>query len=113
MRLCLACERPFAADTWRCPQCGHEPARLAGHPAFAPERAHDAGAFHGEAFAELAELETGHWWFRGRSELIVWALRTYFPEATRFFDAGCGTGAVLATLGRAAPAVERAGGELL
>ncbi|HWT25962.1 MAG TPA: class I SAM-dependent methyltransferase, partial [Solirubrobacteraceae bacterium] len=73
----------------------------------------DDGAFRGGAFAELAELEERHWWFRARTELIGWALRTYFPAARSFFDAGCGTGSVLDALGRAAPALRRSGGELL
>ncbi len=113
MRLCLACERPFAADTWRCPACGFEPATVDGLPAFAPDRAADDEAFRGEAFAELAELELRHWWFAARSRLIVWALREYFPGARTILDAGCGTGAVLEAVGAAAPGLERSGGELL
>jgi SAM-dependent methyltransferase len=113
MRLCLACDQPFDADGWRCPQCGNEPATLAGRPAFAPELAEDDAAFRGEAFEELAELEGRHWWFRSRTRLIAWALQRYFPAARTFFEAGCGDGVVLEALGRDMPSLRRSGGELL
>src|SRR4051812_17616355 len=113
MRLCLACDRPFTADGWRCTHCGHAPATLDGRPAFAPELAEDDAAFRGEAFEELAELEGRHWWFASRTRLIAWALHHYFPEARTFFEAGCGDGVVLEALGRSMPSMHRSGGELL
>ena len=113
MRLCLACDRPFAADGWRCPQCGYVPATLAGRPAFAPELAEDDSAFRGQAFEELAALQSRHWWFTSRTRLIAWALQRYFPDARAFFEAGCGDGAVLEALGHTAPSMRRSGGELL
>lgn len=51
--------------------------------------------FKSEYFAKLAEFEEGHFWFRSRNRLIQWALRKYFPQASNFFEIGCGTGFVL------------------
>ena len=68
--------------------------------------------FREEFFAELTELEAGSFWFRARSELIVWAMRTYFPACRSFLEIGCGTGFVLSGIRAAFPSVELAGSEL-
>jgi SAM-dependent methyltransferase len=44
-------------------------------------------------YADLAELEDGHWWFRGRREVVAALLaHAAMPDAPRTLDAGCGTG---------------------
>src|SRR5262245_10015215 len=71
-----------------------------------------ADVFPQEAYAHLAELEEGHFWFRSRNELIVWALRRYFPDAHRLLEVGCGTGIVLAALHEAFPALQLVGADI-
>lgn len=122
MRLCLRCGATFAstahsspapatAGSWRCEQCGYEPAQVAGFPAFAPELAGGEQGYEPSHFAELARLEAANFWFRSRNRLIVWALRRYFPGARSFFEVGCGTGFVLSGIADAFPGMRLAGAE--
>jgi SAM-dependent methyltransferase len=46
-------------------------------------------------YAEIAEAEPRHFWFRSRARLIAWALRRQFPAARSFLEVGCGTGYIL------------------
>lgn len=83
--------------------------------AFAPEladTAHGEGGFKPEAFENLARLEEGSFWFRARNDLILWALRTYAPQARSFLEIGCGTGFVLRAIGQALPGLQLTGSEL-
>ncbi|HEY6986027.1 MAG TPA: class I SAM-dependent methyltransferase [Rhodanobacteraceae bacterium] len=75
--------------------------REAGHASYDP--AH---------FARLFRLEEKSFWFRGRSDLIEWALTRYFPKTGTLLEVGCGTGYVLKRLSRAFPEVALAGSEL-
>ena len=72
----------------------------------------ERAAFPEESFAQLPEQEGRSFWFRSRNELIVWALRTYFPQARTFFELGCGTGVVLAATAQRCPGLAISGGEL-
>jgi SAM-dependent methyltransferase len=63
-------------------------------------------------FARLFALEAGSFWFRGRSDLIEWALARYFPETRDFLEVGCGTGYELDRLHRAFPRIALSGSEL-
>lgn len=110
MKLCLCCQTPFLADGWQCPACGYVPKqRAAGIISFAHP---DEGAgFRSEFFKDLAALEAGHFWFQGRNQLIMHALSRYFPQAQSFLEIGCGTGFVLAEVGRQFPAMRLSGGE--
>lgn len=111
MKLCLRCGAGFAGGDWRCPQCGFDPPRVGGFPAFAPEGASGAAGYDPAQFAELARLEAGNFWFRARNRLIAWAIRRYFPGARSLLEVGCGTGFVLAGIAAAFPALELAGAE--
>lgn len=111
MRLCLRCRADFAGSGWRCPQCGFEPPRIGGFPAFAPELAQGASGYDPAHFAELARLEAGNFWFRARNRLLAWALQRYFPAARSFFEVGCGTGFVLAGIATAFPALKLSASE--
>jgi SAM-dependent methyltransferase len=63
-------------------------------------------------FARLFALEAKSFWFRGRSDLIEWALARHFPGARDFLEVGCGTGYVLDRLHRAFPQLTLSGSEL-
>ena len=69
-------------------------------------------SFNPAHFARLFELESQSFWFRGRSDLIEWALRTFLPETRTFMEVGCGTGYVLSRLEKKFPGVEFSGSEL-
>jgi len=70
------------------------------------------GSFDPAHFARLYDLEAGSFWFRGRSDLIEWALGRYFPAAHDFLEIGCGTGYVLRRLHLAFPDLALSGSEL-
>jgi SAM-dependent methyltransferase len=111
LKRCLGCEAAFAAEGWRCPRCGFEPARLGDFPAFAPEIAAGGAGYDPRYFAQLACLEDGHFWFRARTRLITWALGRHFPHACSFLEVGCGAGGVLAGLAAAFPLLALTGAE--
>jgi SAM-dependent methyltransferase len=113
LKQCLECGRTFEVPDWTCPACGWHPATCKSWTVFAPAIAEQNEGFDPEAFAMLARFEPGHFWFRARNRLIVWALSTYFPDARRFLEIGCGTGYVLTGLRRALPALEVSGSEAL
>ena len=112
MKICLSCRYRFEADGWRCPKCGEEPPVRNGVICFAPELDARDGDFPPESFSRLAELEEGHFWFRNRNRLIVWALKRYAPDASRFLEIGCGTGHVLRAVWRARPDLQVCGADL-
>ena len=62
---------------------------------FAPELADTVSGFDPDFFDELAELESGYFWFVARSELITGLAARFFPTARCFLEVGCGTGTVL------------------
>ena len=95
-----------------CPACGYRPAPVDDVLAFAPELADDEQDFDRAGFARLARIESGNYWFESRNRLVAWALRRYFPAARSFFEAGCGTGFVLAGIHAACPDLAVAGGEM-
>ena len=112
MKLCLHCKYIFSSDEWTCPSCGHQPERLSGIEAHAPEFANGGGGFKPEYFSKLSRLEAANFWFRARNELILWALRTYKPDASTFLEVGCGTGFVLSGIARACPKLALSGSEI-
>ena len=63
-------------------------------------------------FARLFRLEEKSFWFRGRSDLIEWALTRYFPRTRTLLEVGCGTGYVLNRLHGAFPDIALSGTEL-
>ncbi len=64
-------------------------------------------------FKELAELEAGNFWFRGRNRIILWALHKYLPEFKTFLEIGCGTGFVIAAISKRFPEAKLFGSEFL
>jgi SAM-dependent methyltransferase len=112
MKICLACDHRFEALDWRCPKCEFEPPRKRSTLLFAPALSECNGGFKANYFSELANLESGHFWFRNRNRLLIWAMQKYFPEARKFLEVGCGTGFVSSGLRPAFPSLEICGGEL-
>lgn len=112
MKRCPRCTAAYDTVDWICPACGFTPSRMEGFPALAPELARGGAGFQPEAFAELATLEAGNFWFRARNRLIVWALRRHFPHMQRYLEIGCGTGYVLAGVAQAYPQAKLTGSEV-
>jgi len=109
MKLCPACVQPFDAADWLCPACGFTPPKTGAFSSFAQPEGGDG--FQPEFFAELAKLEAGHFWFRGRNRLLLWAFGKYFPRAESLMEIGCGTGYVLSGVARAFPHLRLCGSE--
>jgi SAM-dependent methyltransferase len=102
-RRCLVCNavQPVAANEpiwspgWRCPGCSNIVAEAEGIAMFAPELADTVNGFDPKLFDRLSELEETYFWFVTRNELIVGLANKFFPQARKFLEIGCGTGAVL------------------
>jgi SAM-dependent methyltransferase len=102
-RQCLVCRtvepiaenQPVWPPGWQCPACGHVVAQVDGIAMFAPELADTISGMDPRGFDALAKVETEHFWFVARNELIVGLANKFFPDARRFLEIGCGNGAVL------------------
>jgi SAM-dependent methyltransferase len=110
VKRCVRCRRTFAGPSWTCPHCGFAPDAHGAIRSFCAPAEREG--FDPAAFAHLAELEQGSFWFRARNRLIAWAVSRYFPAARSLLEVGCGTGFVLAGLRRALPQLQLVGGEL-
>ena len=51
--------------------------------------------FTPSSFDKLAEMESGHWWFRSRNRILLWVLKKYVGKFANFLEVGCGTGFVI------------------
>lgn len=79
---------------------------------FAPDLASANDGFSADFFRTLSSAEEGHFWFRSRNRLLIWALSTRFPHARNLLEIGCGTGYVLAGIHKALPTLACAGSEV-
>jgi len=61
--------------------------------------------FQRSSFSYLASLESHHWWFRARNQIILWAIRTKTSNISSFLEVGCGTGYVISGISKAFPAI--------
>lgn len=112
MKRCLACGNTYLSSMPTCSVCGVKPDIQGGFPAYAPDLAQEGGGFKTAYFADLASLEAGHFWFRARNRLIIWALGKYCPEFQSFLEIGCGTGYVLSGIANTFPRAKLHGSEL-
>jgi SAM-dependent methyltransferase len=104
---CVGCGRPTAGG-WLCSVCD-ETARKTFLSL--QERSADHG-YDAELFALLEQAEPLSFWFRARNQLIVWCLKTFFPEARELLEIGSGTGFVLQAIRRECPSIQVTGLEL-
>lgn len=58
-----------------------------------------------EAFASLAAMESSHWWFRARNQILLWILSTKIKPRINYLEVGCGTGFVLEAVARTFPSL--------
>lgn len=112
MKLCPGCGKAFTSNQWVCPNCGHTPQKLGGFVSFAPELSETAESYDAARYQAVAAIERKHFWFRSRNDLIVWALKKYFPDARSLLEVGCGTGQVLDNIRLAKPAQRLVGTEI-
>jgi SAM-dependent methyltransferase len=109
----MSCAATLNGAAWACHRCGHTPSIADGVTILAPELAHGNPVDAEYGYEQLHAAEGRHFWFTSRSRLIAWAIERYFPEAQSLFDAGCGTGGVLAALRTRLPRVHFAAGDAL
>lgn len=112
MKLCLACQKPFANTDWKCPVCGDIPSDRGGFMAFAPGLAAQNDGFNPELFERFAAVEAGHFWFVGRNAILTDCMMRYFPAAKNILEIGCGTGFVLANTRQIYPEAQLFGSDI-
>jgi SAM-dependent methyltransferase len=103
MKRCLACNSVFAGEEWTCPFCKHSPDVEGAFLRFAPELARHNCDYDPRHFDLLFALEDNSFWFQARNDLIVWALRRFFPKAEHIMEIGVGTGFVMRAIRQAFP----------
>lgn len=112
MKRCLHCSQAFESLNWHCPHCGWQPERSGDLPIFSPDLAQSSSGFKASYFAPLAAREAGHFWFRARNALIIWALGKYGASVSSFMEIGCGTGFVLQGIAHGFPKMRLVGSEI-
>jgi SAM-dependent methyltransferase len=112
VKRCQECGSTYNSDKDSCPNCDFRPELINGFEAYASEFANEGGGFKADYFAELAQHEASHFWFRMRNKLILWALKKYCRGFQSFLEIGCGTGFVLSGVAQQYPAAQLNGSEI-
>ena len=113
MKRCLACNAHYPSSIVDCPTCGVGPTLVDGFYAYAPEFAHGGGGFKSDHFSALFCLEESNFWFRSRNQVILWAIKKYYPDFHSLLEIGCGTGYVLSGVAKEFPYKNLHGSEIL
>jgi len=108
----ISCNQNLWPPDWLCEACGETLRHAHGFPLLAPSLDEVDEGFDLDTFPLLAEVESQHFWFMGRNELIRWLVERHAPEARRALEIGCGTGFALTALREALPSATVAGSEL-
>lgn len=111
MNRCPVCESREVSGN-ACLACGFSPSCVDDFDAYAPGLAAAGPGYDPQHYANLAQLESGNFWFKARNELILWAFGRFFPRARSYLEVGCGTGYVLAAIADAFPGLEVHGSEI-
>jgi SAM-dependent methyltransferase len=111
VKLCVGCRAAIGASVWQCTTCGWQAARCDGVTIVDAGARDVSEAFSAEQFENLGTVESRHFWFVARNQLIAWSLRRFFPAARTFLEVGCGTGQVLRALAEALPSLQLTGSE--
>jgi len=112
MKRCLACNGVFGGEEWTCPFCKHSPDVEGAFPRFAPDLARNNRDYDPRHFDLLYALEDNSFWFQARNNLIVGALRRFFPKAERIMEIGVGTGFVMRAIDQAFPDAKLYGSDI-
>jgi SAM-dependent methyltransferase len=112
MKVCVYCGQVIQGNGWRCPGCDKAPELAGDIPLFAKESAEDYYGYDATLYEELSQLEESNFWFRSRNELIIYAIKKWFPQAGNFLEIGCGTGFVLSHIARNCPSMTLYGSEI-
>lgn len=111
MQVCIHCHSPVAPFSWACGACGWRATVRDGVACLAPGMIQENDGFQEALFDEYQSLHAQHFWFVYRRRLIMWALRTYFPQLRSFLEVGCGTAENLAAIIAQHPHADVCGGE--
>jgi len=106
LKRCLQCDDRFTSETWTCPACRRTPAVSNGIITLAPELAAGNSLDADYTFDALAAAEATHFWFRSRAQIVLWALRRYFPRLRSVLEIGCGMGTLSGAMSSSLPHVK-------
>lgn len=103
MYICLNCKNKITTKKWHCSLCNWKPKVSNDYIVFSPKLALENTHFNSKNFKVFSKLESSHFWFRARNNLICWAIQKYYPKARNFLEIGCGTGFVLSNVEKKIP----------
>lgn len=112
MKLCITCGSSFPSTSLACLACGNLPNEREGFASYTPQISETKKGYKAKFYSDYEHLESNHFWFRIRSQLIVWALRKFYPELHSFFEVSSGTGYVLGNITIAFPSAQLRGSEM-
>ena len=85
---------------------------IEGFKCFAPDMTIKNDGFDPQGFRFLMEIEDKHFWFRERDQIILWAIKEFFPKNCVLLEIGCGTGYVASAIEKNFPNLQVYGSEI-